>query len=292
MGKQKILLTGATGLLGSHIIEDLREKFEIHCIVREMPDLSSEDVFFYKINLSDNFDLFELPTKFDIILHLSQSNEFRNFPDKALDIFDVNVSSTLRLLDFAQKTNVKKFILASSGGVYGSGVDPFNEQKIINVNNNLGFYLGSKMCGEILAKNYSNIFDVIVMRFFFMYGQKQKRTMLMPRLVDNVKNGIPIVLSGLNGISINPIHVSDASKAVKKSLELSGSYTFNIAGDEVVTIRDIAELISVNINKKVIFANNDEASRNLIGDNKLMRELLHVPAVSLETGIRELIDVP
>ena len=117
-----------------------------------------------------------LPNDIDVIIHLAQSSKFRDFPSEAEDIFNVNIKSTAQLLDFARKNNVQKFVYASSGGIYGTNSNrAFNESSPITATDQLGFYLGSKLCGEVLVRNYSTLFDVITLRFFFMYGPKQQK---------------------------------------------------------------------------------------------------------------------
>ena len=71
-------------------------------------------------------------------MHLAQSPRYRDFPEGALDVFEVNVGSTQRLLDWACRQGVKRFIYASSGGVYGHGEAPFEEDVPIKVAATLG----------------------------------------------------------------------------------------------------------------------------------------------------------
>lgn len=287
--RKKILITGANGLLGKELIELLSKEHEIHALVRAVPESKIADIKYHQIDFDLDWNVDLLPKEVNIIIHLSQSNDFREFPQKALNIFNVNIATTAKLLDYAQKTEVKQFILASSGGVYGDGGSAFSENASININNQLGYYLGSKLCTEVLAQNYSKYMDVLIMRFFFMYGKNQKRSMLIPRLVDNVKAGNPIQLQGDSGIKINPIHVSDAAQALKASLELSGSYTFNIAGDEVLSIGEIAEIISRKVDKKPNLEKVNASPKHLIADIELMKSKLHSPKIKFSTGVEELI---
>ena len=65
--------------------------------------------------------------------------------------------------------------------------------------------------------------DVVILRLFFVYGKMQKSTMLMPRLLANMKDGKPLTYKVIMGILINPIHVSDAVSSVLAALDLKGS---------------------------------------------------------------------
>lgn len=287
--KKKILITGASGLLGSELIQ-LLEDYEIHaCIRNSSKKALSSNIIYHFVDFNSDWDSEILPKGIDVICHFSQSEDFRNFPDKAINIFRVNIDSTAKLLDYAYRNKVKKFIFASSGGIYGSGVNPFHENSPISQVSNLGYYLGSKLSGEILCQNYTSLMDIILLRFFFMYGKKQQRNMLLPRLVDNVLSGQKITLQGDSGLEINPIHVVDAAIAVKKAIEVKGSHTFNIAGREVFSLKQIAELIGSKVGKKPNFEINGDNPKNLVADCSSMKSQLHSPAISLSQGLDDLI---
>ena len=122
-----------------------------------------------------------------------------------------------------------------------------------------------------------------------MYGPKQHKTMLIPRLVNKIKNDDSIILTGYNGIKINPINVDDAKKAVQNTLLLDGSYVFNIGGSEVYSIREIAEVIGDTFGKKPIFEIVDEKAKDLIGDITGMKNKLYIPKIDFHKGIKSFI---
>lgn len=285
--KPKVLITGANGLLGQRALKALNDEYEIFAAVHSMPDVPVENVEYRIIDFSKDWSVGQLPAHLDKIVHLAQSSHFREFPDQSPDIFRVNIDSTARLLDFAYRNGVKQFIYASSGGVYGSGDMAFRENSPIVGHGQLGYYLGSKLCGEILAQNYSQMMDVTTLRFFFMYGVEQRRTMLIPRLIDSVCNGSPVSLQGAEGIRINPIHVSDSVHALKAALNLRGSHTINIAGPETLSLKNIAEIIGTRLNRAPVFNFIDGQPTHLIGNIEAMQRLLHTPTVSFEAGLEE-----
>ena len=77
------------------------------------------------LDLSQNWSTDKLPRDFDVIIHLAQSSKFRNFPENALDVFNVNINTTAKLLDFAKNNSISKFIYTSSGGIYKKGKSLF-----------------------------------------------------------------------------------------------------------------------------------------------------------------------
>ncbi|HOM06193.1 MAG TPA: NAD(P)-dependent oxidoreductase [Syntrophales bacterium] len=288
-GRPRVLITGADGLLGRNALKALKSDFDIYAIVHKSPVDPLQDVNYLILDLSEHWSISNLPNSIDIVIHLAQSSHFRNFPEKALDIFQVNVASTARLLDFAYRNRVKKFIFASSGGVYGSGRIAFDENAPIMPPEKLGYYLGSKLYGEILVNNYAKFMSVVVLRFFFMYGPGQKRSMLIPRLVDSIKAGVPITMEGKYGIKINPIHVSDATQALVRSLDFTESATINIGGPEVISLRKICDIIGNLLGTRPKYICKDSTPSDLIGDITAMREYLCAPRIRIAEGVKDLL---
>ena len=277
-----ILVTGANGLLGSGILRRIcLSKYTLVGINHSPINLRIGGVEYRNLDFASDWVTDSLPPKVDVIVHLAQSHSFRDFPNSALDVFKVNIESTACLLDYARQAGVKKFIYASSGGVYGNGAQAFKENSPIVPPGQLGYYLGSKACGEILVQSYASVFDVVVVRPFFIYGPGQNRSMLIPRLFDSVATGKPISLQGDNGIRINPIHVNDAASAVATAIDLNESATFNIGGPEVLSIRDICEGMGRYLGVEPIFEQQAGEPNDLIADISAMKQKLVVPRYSL-----------
>jgi UDP-glucose 4-epimerase len=285
----RVLVTGASGLLGRQLTSLMRAHHEVHALVHTPANQNVEDVNLHRIDFSGEWSCNLLPAKVDAVIHLAQSNRFREFPEHALDIFRVNVDSTARLLDYAQRIGVQQFIFASSGGVYGSGPSAFHETSSIESSGRLGYYLGSKLCGEVLVQSYAAHFRVLVLRFFFMYGPGQNRTMLIPRLMDSVKYGRAITLQGPEGIRTNPIHVEDAAAATVAALNSTESATFNVSGPEVLSLRQIAEAMGQFLNVQAQFQILPDQPFDLIGNNTAMREKLLVPTRRLQDHLIDII---
>tara|TARA_B100000575_G_C23073716_1_gene618471 strand:- start:50 stop:919 length:870 start_codon:yes stop_codon:yes gene_type:complete len=277
-----ILLTGVNGLLGSSLASLLVKKnHNVYGIARDDNYEKIKKVKYIKLDFSRRWGFKDLPSKLDVIIHLAQSNQFRNFPDKASDVFKVNIESTARLLDFCYKSQVKKFIYTSSGGVYGNSKRPFSEKESIITPGELGYYLGSKASSETLIESYSSHFTTIILRPFFIYGPRQNRSMLVPRMIDNIANGNPIFLQGRNGIRINPIYVDDAALSVYKSMQIKKSEIYNIGGPEILSIKEIAEGISSYLKTEPNFQKIPGPALDLISDITKMKKELHSPKIKI-----------
>ena len=291
--RKKIVITGGTGLLGSHLIDDLlqQDEYDLYIISREAANIHRDPkIIIVQMDLSRDPDIKKLPETIFAVIHLAQSEKFRDFPGSAEEVFHVNTLSTMRLIDYAIKANASHFIYASTGGIYGAdGI--YNEKEPINFRPNMGFYAGTKLCSEIILESYSKLLNLIVLRFFFIYGKGQNKNMLLPRLVAFVKQGNKINLEGTEGLKINPIHATDAAKAIIASLKLSGSFTINVAGGEVLSLKDIGEIIGDELGIKPEFNIEDiKQSKSLIADTTEMLRLLITPSIKMKEGIKTLIN--
>ncbi|HEY5723638.1 MAG TPA: NAD(P)-dependent oxidoreductase [Allosphingosinicella sp.] len=286
-----ILITGAGGLLGSHLVPLLAGRGQVFATARSVRP-ETVDARIVPLDLSREIDLSALPAKVDSVIYLAQSSRFREFPDAADDILAVNVAQPIALLDYARRAGARNFVYASTGGVYGSGDNPLVEDSPAPPpGQTLGFYPATKRAAEILAEAWSPYLNVAILRFFFIYGAGQKRDMLVPRLIDSVRQGRPVTLQGEDGLSINPIHVSDAAIATAAAAALERSATLNVAGPEVLSLRGMCDIIGRKLGREPAYETQpDRKPADLVADISAMRDLLHDPAVRFEEGVEDLVE--
>ena len=286
-----IMIIGANGLLGRYLVDILKYSTNLFAVVKNKNKIKFEDnkVNVVEIDLA-NFNVDILPKSIDVIFYLAQSNRFREFPDGSNDMLNINICAPNKIIQWAVKNGVKKFIYASSGGVYSNQPYPAKEFFQIDANQKLGFYLNSKLAAEMLLKNFAPFFETfVILRPFFMYGVGQTKTMLIPRLINNIINGEKILLGGVDGIKINPIYIQDAARIIAKTIDLNGEYIFNIAGAEIVSIRQLSETIGEVVGRKPIFYQNSVNGNDLIGDISNMVEKLDKPIIKILDGVNKMV---
>jgi nucleoside-diphosphate-sugar epimerase len=233
-----ILLTGATGLLGNHVAAIAPHNCRLIAIGRNPAVGLPSHVEHLSVDLADPELGRQLPSRIDAVIHLAQSRRFREFPDGAADIFAVNTRSTALLLDHAVKSGCKDFIYASTGGVYKPGAILTESSQLLDFHE-MQIYPASKLAAEALLGSYARILRVVSMRIFFMYGEGQHESMLIPRLAGSIRKGSPISLTGKNGFRFNPLYVKDAASLVWAILDSKFSGVLNVAGSEELTLEEV-----------------------------------------------------
>jgi UDP-glucose 4-epimerase len=292
MIRRNIVLTGATGLLGSYLLPMLKAGNDVWAISQDPPENDlAEPVSWITYDLAGELSGLKelLPERIDAVIHLAQSPFFRDFPHQAQHIFNVNVNATMFLLDLASSSGCRHFVNASSGGVYSFSDSLLTEQDGVELlPAGSGFYPISKQCSELLVNAYATLMDIVNLRFFFIYGSGQSKDMLIPRLVESVRLGKDISIQGNEGLSLNPVHASDAAKAVMKSLDLNGSHTINVAGKNRVSLKQLGIMIGKTLNVEAKFsANLEQPVNDIVADISVMGKLLLEPETELTDGIAE-----
>ena len=283
-----VLITGANGLWGMSVTRSLLKRgHRVFALVRDSTAIKHENLTPVPADLATSWDVCCLPRRADVVIHLAQSNRFRDFPEGSEDVFNVNISTTAKLLDYARRAGASQFIYASTGGVYSPAPGQLDENAPIHDQGRLGSYFGSKLCGEILVHSYRPYFTTTILRPFFIYGPGQKRSMHLARIFDHVRSKEKVQLQGSQGISINPIHVEDAAAVVLAVMARPLSAVVNVAGRDVYSIRQIAEAIGQFLGAEPRFEISDTPADNLIADISLMQSALFQPTRSLMEHIAD-----
>lgn len=287
-------MTGATGFMGSRLLRRLAGRYEVCALARtaSRPEACPADGIEWVPGDLRSLDASALPSRIDAVIHLAQSRADREFPERASDIFAVNVKGTADLLEHARRSGARSFVLASSGSVYGLSRDAFRE---VDPPHPAGYYAATKVAAEALASCYGPYFAVTILRFFYPYGPGQTGR-LIASLLRKVLAGERIVIDGEAGPRLNPLYVDDALRAVEARLCAADAGAArggvcNVAGDEVVTVTDLVRLVEEATGRRALVERREARVGDCIGDNTLMKETLGVrPEVSLREGLRRTID--
>jgi UDP-glucose 4-epimerase len=274
------LLTGGTGFLGAALVEPLAAQDEVIALHRPTTAHASvEGVRWIAQDLAAPL-VSGLPGHLDAVVHLAQSRRYREFPDAALDIFELNSGAAVRLFDYARRAGARKFVLASSGAVYVPAPRPLHEDDPLEPSN---LYATCKLAAEHAAVHFGDYFDIAILRYFFIYGPRQEN-MFIPGIVNRVLQGQAITLSSKDGIHVNPVFVDDAVAATLAALDTTGVGAYNVAGGDVVSLREMATTIGELVGREPTFASGD-AAPDLIADIARMSAALVAPRVGIRDGL-------
>ena len=277
----RVLVAGATGFVASHLVPALADEgHEVLALghdVRRIP--FADGVTPVEADLRATPP--EVPRP-DAVVQLAQANV--PFPEGADDLFRVNTAGTYALLELARRAGARSFVYASSGSVYGYADGRLREDDPCRARD---FYSATKLASESLVRSYEPFFATAILRPFAPYGPGQQRR-LVAGLIDRVRAGRPVTLNDGGRPRITPVFVGDVVRVVIAALAGHGHHTVNVAGDEVVDIRELALLIGETVGREPAFEqSSDPAPGDLIGDNTRMHELYDVaPLVPLAEGLR------
>lgn len=276
----KILVTGATGFVASHLIPALA--FDSHDVVALGHDAAriptGDRIEPLVVDLRD-LTAATLPAV-DAVVHLAQANA--PFPEAALDLHAVNTQATVALLDHARRCSAQRFVLTSSASVYGFGERRWSETDQPTA---ADFYSMTKLAAEGFVGAYKPFLGTTILRLVAPYGPGQQNRMI-PRLIDSVREGRTITLNVGNNPRMNPIYIDDVVRVIVRALQGEGHQLVNTAGDDPATIREIAEMVGTALGLEPQFVQGEGSAGELVCDNSRMREAFDLEGlVHLHDGL-------
>lgn len=277
----RVLVTGATGLLGRGVAAALVGR-GAHVVALVRPGSASPAGTASLVHdLRSPFPPDALPDV-ECVVHLAHHPHV-SFPENATALHRLNTSSTLELLEAARLSGAARFVYASSGTVYGYSDHALDEREPVCATD---FYALTKLHAESLVRTYAPFFATAILRPFFPYGRGQ-RNRLVPRLAERISRGEPISLRAGGKPRVNPIFVDDAVDAVVAAAEGRTPETLNLAGPDVVSIRELAVAIGAVVGGEPVFAElDDPLLGDLVGATNRLGDVLGRPLVSLNEGLR------
>jgi nucleoside-diphosphate-sugar epimerase len=233
----KILVTGATGKVGSRFVPRLLARgHEVVILVRDAEKASALTALGARAVVGDLFSPDTLPPAMEgieAVVHLAAL--FRTFTDNE-GIVKTNHNGTMALANAAVAAGVKRFIFVSTGNVYSSGYKhPAREDDPVN-NNDPRAYSRSKIAAEqeLIALQKNTGFDVRVLRLGFVYGDRDPHIAEIIPLLKKMKSH--------SGSRMHMVHHLDVAQALNLLLHADGldGEIFNIADDAPITLFELA----------------------------------------------------
>jgi UDP-glucuronate 4-epimerase len=307
------LVTGGAGFIGSHVCErllrsghavwaldDLNAFYDPAIKRRNLDEITAVGAKFTFVNgdLTEARGIDQLlsSTRFDQVIHLAARAGVRpSLEDPAL-YQRVNVEGTVNVLEAARRHGVKKVVLASSSSVYGVNQKvPFAESDPVWLA--ISPYAASKLACEALGHVYHHIYglDVAMLRFFTVYGPRQRPDLAIYKFARLIAAGKPIPVFGDGTTARDYTFVSDIVDGVMACTERTFGYEiFNLGNSHTVTLTRLIELIEKSLGKPAkierLPIQPGDVPITYADLTKSHRHLGYSPKVRIEEGIPRFVE--
>ncbi|MDQ3313907.1 MAG: GDP-mannose 4,6-dehydratase [Verrucomicrobiota bacterium] len=307
----RTLVTGGAGFIGSHLVEKLLAAGHEVSILDDFndfydPELKranlgavADQVQIHQIDLRDAAGMRKLfqRERFDVIAHLAARAGVRPSILNPQLYYDTNVGGTLHLLEAAQRTGVERFIFGSSSSVYGiAKTVPFSEE--MHLTQTISPYAATKIAGEFLCSTFSHLdrMRVVVLRFFTVYGARQRPDLAIHQFTERIYAGKPIDQFGDGTTRRDYTYVDDIIQGLMAALNYEGPLfdIFNLGESETIELRVLIAAIEQTLGRKAKINRLPEQPGDMrvtCADISKARKLLgYKPTTPLNAGLPKFVD--
>ncbi len=302
----RYVVTGAAGFIGSHIciellqdghdvvgVDSFTDYYDVSLKRRNAALLVDHERF---VGVDDDLVAIDLNALFqdtDVVIHLAGQPGVRLSWAEHFHLYvDRNITASQRLLEAARQTAVPRVVLASSSSVYGNAPSyPTTEDSPTRPFSPYGV---TKLAMEQLAWSYAENWGlpVVALRYFTVYGPRQRPDMGMHRFIAKAASGEPIVVYGDGGQVRDFTFVSDVAAATiaASKADLPTPAVFNVAGGSSGTVNEVLRLVSEHVGRPVRVRHDARQPGDVRvtgGAIDLARRFLNwEPAIPLDEGIK------
>lgn len=291
---ERVLVTGATGFVGSHLVRALRQ------LGATVVGITSKSAFRETVtcdirNFKELQKLFETK-RVTMCFHLAGLAQVETGQMSPHPTFETNITGALHVLECCRQFQVRKVVIASTSHVYGENKVPYREQYIPKPTRP---YETSKACIDLLAMSYARTYrvPVYIARFVNIYGPGDLNfTRLVPKTIRSVLSGTAPEMWGGRAIR-DYLYIDDAVNAYIRLGEAENDdpakeRIFNFGSSNLLSVKDIVEKViehagvAVEINKIPDLREN-EISVQYVSWAKARKLLNWKPKVDFEKGIKQ-----
>jgi UDP-glucuronate 4-epimerase len=309
---RSVLVTGAAGFIGSHLVERLLARG-----VRVV-GLDAFDSFYdprlkernvapvlghpgYRLVRGDIRDEAALGTAFageahDAVIHLAARAGVRPSIEDPVLYASVNLDGTAKVLEASRRHGVGTFVFGSSSSVYGNNPKvPFAEDD--PVDHPISPYAATKRAGELMAHTYHHLFgtDVACLRFFTVYGPRQRPDLAIRKFATRIAAGEPIPQFGDGSAARDYTYVDDIVDGIVLAAErVRGFRIWNLGGSSPVPlsvmIATIAKGLGTAARLEVLPMQPGDVERTWADVSRAASDLEWSPRVGFDEGISRFLD--
>jgi len=308
---RQVLVTGGAGFIGSSLCDRLLEQgYKVICLddfsdfydprIKEANianALRHKNFTLVRGDIIDQALLEDVFSKYDggIVIHLAAIAGVRPSlvaPDKYME---VDIKGTVNILEVSRKYKVRQFIFGSSSSVYGvNSKIPFSEGDRVDLQ--VSPYAVAKRAAELYCATYHYLYGIpiTILRFFTVYGPRQRPDMAIHKFTKLLSEGKPIPMFGGGESKRDYTYIDDAVEGIVKSIERAYELEiFNIGNSKTVELRELIGIIADKLDVKPEIEQLSEQLgevRITCADiSKARRMLGYNPSTPIEQGIEKFI---
>ncbi len=310
--RQRFLVTGGAGFIGSNLVDRLLADGHAVTVLDNFDhfyDRSAKQANLAAAARSPSFRLVEgdicdpvavdgawSVARPDVVVHLAARAGVRPSLEDPAGYARVNVEGTLRLLEQARSYPGVRFLFASSSSVYGNRTDgPFRETD--RVDDPVSPYAATKAAGEMLCHTYSHLYGLAVscLRFFTVYGPRNRPDLAIAKFTDLVDAGRPLPLFGDGESRRDYTFIGDIVEGIVRAAEkCRGFAVYNLGNGAPVKLTDLVDLIGEAVGKKPVVQRRPEQPGDVLQTyadvSRARSELGYAPATPLAEGLRRYVE--
>lgn len=314
---KSVVITGATGLIGSFIVdmlmyanETLNYKINVYAVGRNIGRLQDRfvvyinNIYFHAIEQNVN-DMVHFSFHADYIIHAAGNSYPAVFKQDPVGTITSNIYGTHNLLNYAKETNAEKFLFVSSGEIYGQhnyDACKENDSGYVNPMEVRSCYPASKRAAENLCVAYAEQYgiDVSVVRPCHIYGPNvtSSDNRASVQFINNALNHENIVLKSAGQQFRSYCYIADCGSAILTVLLLETTKeVYNIANSKArVTIAEFAQIVAEQVGQEVILdtatdTKNDTPIKKAVLDSSKLENLGWSGQFDIHKGIQHTLKI-
>jgi UDP-glucuronate 4-epimerase len=308
----RLLITGGAGFIGSHVADRRLARGDRVVVLDDFndfydprrkranvePHLGSTRYRLVEGDIRDRALVFRLfaEERFDVVVHLAARAGVRPSLCQPVLYEEVNCVGTLHVLEAAVAHGVPRFVFASSSSVYGTNSKlPFSEEDPIS--RPISPYATTKRAGElhVYALHHLHGFRAACLRFFTVYGPRQRPEMAIARFIRCLETGEPIPFFGDGGSRRDYTYIDDIVDGIEAALEADFAFEIvNLGSSHPVTLTELVAELEEATGKRARLAREADQPGDVpvtfASVEKAERLLGYRPRVPLPEGLRRSVD--